>query len=307
MDPINTISINKDSSFAMLLEAQARNYEIYYMEPCDLFIDNSIAKALVKKLEVTDNTENYYRFFDEQVIELSLCDVLLIRNDPPFDSYYLNLTHILELAEESGSLIVNKPASIRDYNEKLAVNWFVEYMPNSLVSSKPSLLKEFVIKHGKTVIKPLDGMGGNSIFILESDSLNLNVIIETITKNGTELVMIQEYIAEISEGDKRILMIDGEPINFSLARIPTNGEFRGNIAKGASVKGQLLTKSDKTICAKVGPVLKSKGLMFVGLDVIGNYLTEINVTSPTGIRELDKQFNLNIAGVLFDAIENNLN
>ncbi len=306
MDPISKINIKKDSSFAMLLEAQSRKHEIHYMQALDVQTINGEVIGDTKKIKLQDDADNWFEFADKQTINLSELDVILIRNDPPFDSNYLYLTQMLEQVENTGTQVVNKPSAIRDYNEKLAINLFADLAPPSLVSSKIEKIKQFLDQHKKIVIKPLDSMGGNSIFVVKKNDNNANVIFETMTIGNTKPVMVQKFIPQISQGDKRILIIDGKPVPYSLARIPGKDDFRGNLAKGASAVGKKLNKKEIMICDALSSFLKKQGLMFVGIDIIGDYLTEINVTSPTGIRELDKMFDLNIASLLFDAIETRL-
>jgi len=303
MDPINAINTAKDSTFAMLLEAQRRGYGLHYIKPRSLSVRNGQAWALMANLKVADSIENWFVLDEFAARPLSEVQVVLMRTDPPVDSHYLHDSHILSLAQKDGVLIVNDPQGLRDLNEKLAALLFPQCCPETLVSRDNAELKAFVESHGEAVLKPLDGMGGRSIFRASSRDPNLNVILETLTDGGRSLTMAQRYIAEITEGDKRILMIEGEPVPYCLARIPQGNEFRGNLAAGGRGEGRPLSDRDRWIAAQVGPELRKRGMIFVGLDVIGNYLTEVNVTSPTCIRELDKQFGLNIAGQLFDAIE----
>ena len=246
---------------------------------------------------------DWFALGSEQEIRLGELDVILMRKDPPFDMEYIYSTYILERAENAGALIVNRPQSLRDMNEKAYTAWFAECAPVTMVTRSMSDMKAFLQEHGRIVVKPLEGMGGKSIFIIEAGEQNANVIFETLTDNGNRYAMAQVFIPEISAGDKRILLIDGDPIPYALARIPSADDFRGNLVMGAVGKGLELSERDRWICAQVGPVLKERGVIFAGIDVIGDYLTEINVTSPTGIRELDSAFDLNIAGTLFDAIE----
>ncbi len=306
MDPIASIKPWKDSTLAMLLEAQRRNWLIYYFEPADLYSDDGIARGNYRQLSVADDNERWYGFADSGSIALQELDVILMRRDPPFDMEYIYATYFLEQAEEQGCLIVNHPASLRDCNEKLYTREFPQCCPPTRVSRDPDLLREFVEQHQQTVIKPLDSMGGSSIFRLNADDPNRNAIIDAVTRNGGSQTMIQRFIPEISEGDKRILLIDGEPVPYALARIPSDDDFRGNIAAGATTRSQALSDRDLWLCEQIGPSLRERGLIFTGIDVIGDYLTEINVTSPTGIRELDADFNLNISAILFDSIESRL-
>lgn len=306
MDPIENIVPKKDSSLAMLLEAERRNYEIHYMLQSDLKLLAGKAMAQTTILSVEDNLEKWYKFGEQQQVNLDELDVILMRKDPPFDMEYIYTTYILERAEIDGTLIVNKPSSLRDMNEKIYTAWFSDCSPLTLVTRSMNEIRQFVKTHKKIVIKPLDGMGGKSIFVVNYTDKNTNVIIETLTDYGKKFAMAQIYIPEIKEGDKRILLIDGEPIPYCLARIPSAQDNRGNLVTGARGKGKKLTDQDIQICKKIGPVLKENGIVFCGIDVIGDYLTEINSTSPTGIKELDRNFNLNISGMLFDEIEKKL-
>jgi len=303
MDPIERIKPWKDSSFSMLLEAQKRGWTIRYMLQNDLYIKNGRCFTAFKPLEVSDNNENWYQLGDAQHCVLADMDMVLMRKDPPFDMNFIATTYLLELAEKEGCLIVNKAGSLRDCNEKLFTSYFPECCVDYLVSNNKVLMNEFLSQHKDIIIKPLNGMGGESIFRVRQDDGNTNVIFETVSKHYTEMVMLQIYIPEISKGDKRILLINGKPVPYALARIPKQGENRGNIAAGGEGVGQPLSKRDLWICAQIGPELKKRGLYFVGIDVIGDYLTEINVTSPTCIRELDTQYNLNISATLLDELE----
>jgi glutathione synthase len=255
---------------------------------------------------VQDDPQHWFELGDAWQGGLEDLDVLLMRKDPPFDMEYIYTTYILELAERRGLLVVNKPASLRDINEKMYTAWFPQCTPPSLVTRSRGALIEFLQEHGKIVLKPLDGMGGRSIFVVTAGDLNVNVIIETLTDHGAVFTLAQRYIPEITQGDKRVLLIDGEPVDFALARIPAPGESRGNLVMGATGEGRPLTARDRWLCGEVGPVLAAKGVLFAGLDVIGDYLTEINVTSPTGIRELDRQFGIDIAAKLIAAIDRRL-
>ncbi len=307
MDPIEEINTKKDSTFAMMLEAQARNYEIHYFTQDDTFVKNHRPFASSKQIKLFDNTTRWFEYHSSQVIDLTTLDVIMMRKDPPFDMEYIMDTYILDLAKEKGVLICNDPQSLRDANEKFFTEYFPDFSPKCVISKNPKHIKAFAKTLDKVIIKPMDGMGGSSIFQTGKNDKNLNVIIETVTNNGTRTTMVQEYIPEITQGDKRILLINGKPVDYALARIPSNDDFRGNLAKGGRAVGQPLSESDYKICEKVGPVLKEMGILFAGIDVIGKHLTEVNVTSPTCIRELDKQFDLNIAGVLFDEIEKLVN
>ncbi len=311
MDPIRSINFKKDSSLAMLLEAQSRGYELYYMEMSDLFIEDNQAFAFARPFSVClpdDNQSPCYQFEHNdhdtpKALALADLSVILMRKDPPFDMEYIYSTYILELAESSGSLIVNKPRSLRDANEKLFTHQFPDCTVSTLVSRNHHQFKQFLAQHKDIIVKPLGGMGGSSIFRIQKNDVNLNVILETMTQNNSQYVMAQRFIPEISQGDKRILIINGVPVDYALARIPPAGETRGNLAAGGKGQGVALTERDYWLCEQVGPKLKAMGLIFVGMDVIGDYITEINVTSPTCIRELDSLYGLNISALLMDAIE----
>ena len=303
MDPIGAIKIAKDSSFAMLLEAQRRGHRLDYVLPGGLGVQGSRPVARLAALQVADDPAGWYRLGEPRTLPLADVDVILMRTDPPVDAAYLHDTHVLSLAQDAGVLVVNDPRGLRDLNEKLAALLFPQCIPPTLVSRDSAALRAFVAEHGHCVLKPLDGMGGRSIFQVRQGDQNLNVILETLRGDGRQLVMAQRYLPEISAGDKRILLIEGEPVPYCLARIPQGEEFRGNLAAGGRGEGRPLSDRDRWIAAQVGPELRRRGMIVVGLDVIGDYLTEINVTSPTCIRELDHQFGLNIAGQLFDAIE----
>lgn len=303
MDPIGTSNYKKDTSLAMLWAAADKGWQLIYMEQKDLFLDNGKAYAMARSLQVHKNPEHFFDLGEESRMALGDLDVILMRKDPPFNGEFVYSTMILEQAQRDGAMVVNDPKSLRDCNEKLFATQFPECCPPVLVTRRPDLLKAFHKEHGDVIFKPLDGMGGSSIFRLKADDSNVSVIIETLTNMGAEQIMAQKFIPEIKQGDKRILVVDGKPIPYALARIPAAGETRGNLAAGGRGEGQVLTDRDRWICEQIIPSLKEKGLMFVGLDVIGDYLTEINVTSPTCVRELDTQFGLNIAMVLMDAIE----
>ncbi|CAH0524621.1 glutathione synthase [Vibrio hippocampi] len=306
MDPISSINIKKDSSFAMMLEAQRRGYQIHYMEMDDLHLDQGVAVADTKVVSLKEDPADWYRFESEQTIKLSELDAVLMRKDPPFDTEYIYATYILERAEDEGTLIVNKPQSLRDCNEKLFTAWFPELTPTTIVTRKAEKIKQFQQQHGDVILKPLDGMGGASIFRVKQGDPNVSVIIETLTNHGNNYAMAQTFVPDISNGDKRILVVDGEPMPYCLARIPAKGETRGNLAAGGRGEARPLSETDKQIAETVAPILKQKGLIFVGLDVIGDKLTEINVTSPTCIREIEAAFDISITGKLMDAIERRL-
>lgn len=306
MDPICQINPNKDSSLAMLLEAQARGYRIQYFEQSDLRLEDGDARGYGRDLNVMDDNDDWYRLGAVSDLRLADLDVILMRKDPPFDTEYIFTTYILERAELAGTLIVNRPNSLRDINEKVFTAWFPDCCPPTLITRSMRQLREFLHEQQKIVVKPLDGMGGRSIFVVDKDDNNANVIFETLTDYDRKFSMAQKYVPEIVDGDKRILMIRGEPASHVLARIPQPGDNRGNLVAGAVAEVRELTDRDRSICDRVGPVLRDRGVLFAGLDVIGDFLTEINVTSPTGIRELAKLADTDIAGQLMDAIETRL-
>ena len=306
MDPIESIKPKKDSTLAMLLAAQRRDFDIVYLRQQDLEVRDGAPQGYGARLKVRDDTERWFEIGTPWSGGLETLDALLMRKDPPFDMEYIYTTYILELAENRGLLVVNKPASLRDINEKAYTAWFPQCTPPSLVTRSRTALLEFLKEQRKVVLKPFDGMGGRSIFVVNAGDLNTNVIIETLTNHGERFTLAQRYIPEIDRGDKRVLLIDGLPIDYALARIPAPGESRGNLVMGARGEGRPLTERDRWLCAQVGPTLAAKGVLFAGLDIIGDYLTEINVTSPTGIRELDRQFNIDIAAKLIDVIDRKL-
>lgn len=309
MDPIGAITPKKDSSFAMLLEASRRNANIHYFEQKDLRMVSGRSLGVSTRLTVSDKYDaggDWFNFGEQEEIALGDLDVILMRKDPPFDMEYVYTTYILDRAKLAGALVVNEPQALRDMNEKAYTAWFPDCTPLTLITRSMSDMKAFLKEHERIVVKPLDGMGGKSIFVVRKGDNNANVIFETLTDYGRRFAMAQEFIPEITLGDKRILLIDGEPIPYALARIPTGDDNRGNIVAGATTKGQALSAADLKICEQVGPVLRDQGVLFAGIDVIGDYMTEVNVTSPTGIRELDRAFELNIAGSMFDAIERKL-
>ncbi len=306
MDPIEAITPYKDSSFAMLLEAMRRDAEIHYFLQADLKIFGGKAIGQSKILTVRDENENWFEFGTSQSVDLGDLDVIFMRKDPPFDMEYVYTTYILDRAAAAGALIVNDPQSLRDMNEKAYTAWFPECTPLTLITRSMDEMRDFLAYQERIVVKPLDGMGGKSIFVVEKGDKNTGVIFETLTDHGQQFAMAQTFIPEISLGDKRILLINGEAVPYALARIPSADDHRGNLVMGATGVAQELSDADRSICERVGPVLREHGVIFAGIDVIGDYMTEVNVTSPTGIRELDTQFDLNIAGQLFDAIETEL-
>ena len=303
MDPIASIHYKKDTSLAMLWAAADKGWSLYYMEQQDLFIERGQAYAMATELQVFKDPDNFYELGQETRMALGDLDVILMRKDPPFDSAFMHTTMILDQAERDGAMVVNPPKALLECNEKLFATQFPQCCPEVLVTRRTDLLKDFHKQHQDVIFKPLDGMGGSSIFRAKHDDPNVSVIIETLTQMGREQIMAQKFIPEIKQGDKRILIVDGKPVPYALARIPASGETRGNLAAGGRAEGRELTERDLWICDQVIPSLKEKGLLFVGLDVIGDYLTEINVTSPTCVRQLDEQYGLNIGMDLMNAIE----
>jgi len=303
MDPIGSINIKKDTTFAMLLEAQSRGWELFYMEQQDLYLINGTAKATYKPLTVQRDEKSWFTLGEPIDDVMSQMDAVLMRVDPPFNMNFVYTTYVLEQAESDGVLVVNKPQSLRDANEKLFTAWFPDCCSPTLVTSQTQRIKDFLLEHEDIIVKPLDGMGGASIYRLKKADHNLGVVLETMTNHGKELTMVQRYLPEIKQGDKRILIVNGQPVPYALARIPAEGETRGNLAAGGTGEGRTLTDRDRWLCEQIGPTLVKKGLFFVGLDVIGDYVTEINVTSPTCVQELDNQYGLNISALLMDCIE----
>ncbi|MEH6548658.1 MAG: glutathione synthase [Pseudomonadales bacterium] len=304
MDPIEDITVYKDSTLAMLVAAQSRGFEIWYMQQGDLYTTGPEPRARASKLtELSYDPQNWYQQGPETDIALSELDVILMRKDPPFDMEFIYTTYLLERAEIAGTLVVNKAASLRDCNEKMFATTFPQCSTPLLVSRDRDRLRGFHGEHNDVIYKPLDGMGGASIFRIKNDDPNISVILDHLTEEGGRTIMAQKYIPEISDGDKRILMINGEPVPYCLARIPAQGESRGNLAAGGRGEARPLTERDQWICSQIGPELVKRGLIFVGIDVIGDFLTEINVTSPTCIREIDTAYDTDIGGKLMDAIE----
>jgi glutathione synthase len=303
MDPIGHIKPYKDTTLAMLLAAQARGWRLSYMEQRDLYLVAGQAHARRRELKVRDDHHDWFELGPEHDGSLEgALDVILMRKDPPFDMEYVYTTYILERAETAGVKVVNRPQALRDANEKAYTAWFPQCSPPTLIDSDMARMRAFLKEHKKIVVKPLEGMGGTMIFVLEEGDANTSVVLETLTHYGSRLAVAQKYLPEIKQGDKRILLIDGEPVPYALARVPAPGESRGNLAAGGKGVGVALTERDRWIAAQVGPTLREKGLMFVGLDVIGEYLTEINVTSPTCVRELDALYKLDIAGQFMDKL-----
>ena len=302
MDPVAGITPAKDSTLAMLLEAQARGWKIVYLLQSGLAMYDGVPVGHGAYLSVSDDPDCWHEIGDPVSTPLADLDVILMRKDPPFDMEYIYTTYLLQRAEQLGAMVVNRPSSLREINEKAYTAWFPECCPPSLITRSMDDLHDFLQTHTRIVIKPLDGMGGKSIFVVAAEDLNRNVIFETLTHYGQRYALAQRYIPEIKLGDKRILLVDGEPIPYALARIPPPGDNRGNLVVGAVGEGRPLSERDAWICEQVGPAIKEMSVLFAGLDVIGDYLTEINVTSPTGIRELDRQFELNISARLMDVI-----
>jgi glutathione synthase len=306
MDPISSINTKKDSTFAMMLEAQRRGCPLFHILQGDLFADDGLVYAKMNPVTVKDDPADWFEFGEAVIRPLHELPVVLMRKDPPFDMEYIYSTYLLELVQRRGTLVINRPESVRGANEKLFTAWFPQFCPPTRVTRDMGRIREFLAEQQHIVVKPLDGMGGSMIFQVRQDDPNRNVILETITAHGTRTVMAQRFLPEYKQGDKRILLIDGEPFPHALARIPAEGEGRANLAAGGTGVGVDLTAREFEICASIAPVLREMGLVFVGLDVIGDYVTEINVTSPTCIRELDKIYSANIASLLLDAVERRL-
>ena len=306
MDDISSIKPHKDSTFAMMLEAQERNWDIYTFDSPDMFYSDGKVIAHSKKTIVNDSGTNWHSCEDAKALSLDSLDVVFMRKDPPFDMDYIYATYLLEQLESDGILVVNKPSSLRDANEKLFALNFPECIPKTLVSSSIEQLNTFISDTQTVVVKPLDGMGGTDIYKLSKGDQNIDAVLNKITNNQSRYIMAQEFLPEIKDGDKRILLINGKPVDYALARLPAKGSFKGNLAAGAKGVGQPLSERDRYLCSQIAPMLIEKELIFVGLDVIGDYITEINVTSPTCIRELDKQFAINISATLLDEVENML-
>jgi glutathione synthase len=302
MDPIATIKPQKDSTFAMMLAAQARGWPLWYMEVGDLFLADGRCQARMRAVRVRDEPHDWYQLGEARVAPLDALAAVLMRKDPPVDMEYVHATQLLELAERGGTLVVNRPGALRDLNEKLATAWFPDCCVPSRVTRDCAALAAFLDEQQDVVVKPLDAMGGQSVFRVRRDDPNRNVIFETLTADGTRFAMAQRFIPEIREGDKRILLIDGEPVPYALARVPKAGETRGNLAAGGTGHGVALGERDDWIARRVGATLRERGVLFAGLDVIGDWLTEVNITSPTCIRELDRQYGLDIAGQLIERI-----
>jgi glutathione synthase len=302
-DPLSGFKTYKDSTFAMMREAAARGHRIYAFEQRHMVLEQGVVSAEVTEITLTGDADDWYRAADAQTLRLSEFDAILQRKDPPFDMEYIYGTYLLEMAERQGARVFNKPAAIRDHNEKLSIAQFSQFTSPTLVSSSSTRLRAFHAEHGDVIFKPLDGMGGAGIFRVKDDGMNLGAIIETLTDNGARTIMAQKYIPAIVKGDKRVLVINGKPVPFTLARIPQGGEVRGNLAAGGLGVAQPITEREREIAEALGPVLAARGLLLVGLDVIGDFLTEVNVTSPTCFQEITDQTGFNVAGMFIDALE----
>lgn len=307
MDPIDSIKPVKDTTLAMMLAAQKRGWELLYAEQADLSLRDGVAHGRLRPVRVKDDPNDWFELGEAHSGPLAGLSAILMRKDPPFDMEYIYTTYILERAEEQGVLVVNRPQGLRDMNEKVFTAWFPQCCAPTLITRDMADMHAFLREHARIVCKPLHGMGGRSIFVVERGDKNANVIFETLSDYGTRFAIVQKYIPDIVvTGDARVLVIDGEPVPYALARIPTEADNRGNLAAGARGVGRELTERDRWLVGQIGPTLRQRGMLFVGLDVIGGYVTEINVTSPTGVRELDKQFGTEIAGLLMDAIAKRL-
>jgi glutathione synthase len=307
MDPIEHIKPAKDSTLAMMLAAQARGWKLLYAELKHLYLVDGVAFAKAAPMRVQDDAQAWFELGAAQSVRLGAGDVVLMRKDPPFDTEYIYSTYILERAQVQGALVVNRPQGLRDMNEKVYTAWFPQCCAPTLITRDMADMAEFLRVHGKAVCKPLEGMGGKSIFVLEQSDKNRNVVFETLTGYGQRYAIVQRYLPEIvTQGDCRVILVDGEPVPFALQRMPQASDHRGNLAAGASAQSRPLSERDRWLCSQIGPVMRELGMLFVGLDVIGEYVTEINVTSPTGIRELNKKHGLDIGGLLMDAIERRL-
>ncbi len=303
LDPLDSIKTYKDSSYAMMREAASRGHHLAVFHQEDLIWRDGQVQAYARDLALSGDENDWYRIGERKALAPESFDVILMRKDPPFDMEYIYSTYLLEMAERQGALVVNSPRAVRDHNEKLSIALFPQFTVPTLVTREEQLIRNFLAEHGDVIVKPLDGMGGTSVFRLHRQDHNIGVVIETLTHYGRRTVMAQRYIPDIVKGDKRILIIDGEPVPYALARIPKKGETRGNLAAGGTGVAQPLSEHDREIAATIGPALKVQGLMLVGLDVIGDYLTEVNVTSPTCMREIADQTGFSAAGMMIDALE----
>ncbi len=303
MDPIESVNRKKDTTVALMYEAQARGWEVYYLTLTDLCINSGCAEGTMRRIHLNTNDKDWYQVSDEVRQPLQTLDVVLMRKDPPFDIEYVMATYILELAERDGVLVLNSPRALRDVNEKVYTAWLPDCCPPGLVARSGALIREFITKHGKVVLKPTCKMGGQSIYVVSDGDTNANVIIEDLTQKGNQYIQVQQYIPDIATtGDKRILLINGDPVPCGIARIPAAGDHRGNLAAGAQAKGFELSERDKWLCSKIGPALRGQKIFFAGIDVIGDYVTEINVTSPTGVREIESIYGINVPSLFFDAL-----
>jgi len=304
MDPLASIKPYKDTTVALLLEAQRRGYALSVCTPADIWLRNASPAAMVSSLRVSDEDSDWYAVTDRQRLALTSFDLIMMRKDPPFDSAYLHATYMLELAEQQGVPVCNRPQALRDANEKLAALWFPGCIPETLVATRAERIREFVIEQQDCVLKPLDGMGGRSIFKTSALDPNLNVIIETLTADGRQAIMAQQYLQAIKDGDIRVLLIGGKPVPYVLARMPGKQDFRGNLARGGSGVPRAINTAEQAIAELVGPELLRRGIWFAGIDVIGDRLTEVNVTSPTCVRELEREYGINICADLYQLLEN---
>jgi glutathione synthase len=308
MDPIRDIAYPKDSTLAMLLAAQERGFALSYLEQGDLLLRDGVACGHLRALAVRADPNGWFTLGEPADTRLGDLDVILMRKDPPFDTEYIYSTYVLERAEQQGALVVNRPQGLRDINEKVYTAWFPQCCAPTLITRDMKAMAAFLAEQGKVVVKPLDGMGGRSIFVLAQGDLNARVVFETLSNYGQQYAIVQRYLPDIAtSGDSRVLLIDGEPVPYALARMPSASDHRGNLAAGAKGVGRPLTERDRWLAAEIGPALAAKGMLFVGLDVIGGFVTEINVTSPTGIRELDKQYGIKIGELFIAAVEKHLN
>jgi glutathione synthase len=302
-DPLSSFKIYKDSTFAMMAEAARRGHEVYAFQQRHMALKEGKVTAHVSRIELTGDQHEWYKAAPSEDTSLAAFDAVIQRKDPPFDMEYVYGTYLLQLAEQQGAKVFNKPSAIRDHNEKLSIAQFSQFTAPTLVTSDETRLRDFQAEHGDVILKPLDGMGGAGIFRIKADGLNLGSIIETLTQHGARTIMAQRYIPDIVKGDKRILLIDGKPVPYSLARIPQAGEVRGNLAAGGTGVAQPLSQRDREIAEALGPELAARGLLLVGLDVIGDYLTEVNVTSPTCFQEITQQTGFQVASMFIDAVE----
>lgn len=302
-DPVETFAVYKDSTYAMMAEAAGRGHALFVCQPWHLSMSGAVVEATVQALHLTGNDDDWYRLGDAAAKPLTGFDAILMRKDPPFDMEYVTSTWLLEMAERQGAKVFNKPQAIRDHSEKLAIAQFPQFIVPTLVTRDAARIRRFHAEQGDIIIKPLDGMGGMGVFRIGSDGMNLGAVIETLGHNGTRSLMVQQYIPAIRDGDKRVLLIGGAPVPFALARVPQAGEVRGNLAAGGTGRAQPLSERDTQIAKALAPVLWQRGLLLVGLDVIGDYLTEVNVTSPTCFREITAQTGFNVAGMFIDALE----